>query len=162
MKKILLLIIPVIFSLLMISYVSASWFDNSDYYDEHNFKTLYDYMQNQKEQFDNKKAYQDDYHHPKEKYEYYQMDVDQWLYQDDNSYIHDKKYNSYDYDKYDNSYYGDKIMQYNDYRQKQKEDFYVYVKPREDTKRKVIYKKEIKQMMCDSYKCYIEYKEYYQ
>lgn len=167
MKKIRLLLISAIVSLLLISYVSASWLNSYDYYNDNNYKTLYDYMQSQKEAYDNNQKYYA-YNQKKAKSEYYQIDVKSWLYKNDDAYIRD-----YDNDKKDLDYnykYRDHDYRSSDYNSKnydknqyEKDDVIVYIKPNQDkTKKKVIYKKQIKQVMCDFYKCYIEYQEYYE
>lgn len=142
MKKTRLLTISVIVSLLLTSYVSASWFDDYDYYEDNNYENLYDYMNHKKEAYDDKKTEFNDY-----KSEFYQINVKSWLYKNDDAYI----IGPYDINK-------------NDYNQiKSNDEVIVYVKPSTNNiKKKIIYKKQIKQIMCDFYKCYIEYKEYYQ
>lgn len=155
MKKtsiITLLIIPIIVSLLLISYVSAtSWFNNFDYYQDHNYKNLYDFLTSKKDSDDNRI---DHNNQPEVKSEFYQVDLHTWLnqeYHEDNQIIvtndNNQRANSND-DKNQVRYVQEPI---------------VYTQPSVQViQKKVINKREIKQMMCDRFKCYIEYQDVYQ
>ena len=134
MKRI-LYILPFLAIILLLNLVSASWWDNYDYYNSHNYNTLYDMFNNQNNQGDSNHIYVNsqkqavveenhDWYNVPKNVVYYTVDQTTWLNKKDIStensdiaYVNSKNnhnyYQSNDYNDNNNNNNNQNYYEYN-------------------------------------------------